>query len=1094
MSDLRLYLLGPLRIEIDRKPVDLPRRKTQAVLAYLALAAGPVRREVLAGLFWPDSAQTQAFAYLRHTLWEIGQALGPGRLISSREETALAPTWVDAQRFTRLLAEWKSTPDRPEGAALEEAVGLYQGDLLARFSLPDCAEFETWLEGQQSALRRDFEQALQALSSACEARGDLDQAAIHARRLISLDPLNEESHRALIGLYARAGRRSAALRAYREAERVLRDELGVEPEPETRALVEQTLAGPRPQPAPPAPPPAAPLSRFAGANLPPQSTPFIGRTMELGEIAYRLADPACRLLTLVGPGGIGKSRLSIQSAAGLTGQFSHGVCFVALAPLHTPDQVIPALAQALGLDMSLASSAYTQVEDYLRAREMLLVLDNMEHLLPAAETLSRLLAAAPGVKMLVTSRQGLTLPEEWVFELGGMSFPSGGSFADAQNYSALALLAATARRVKGGFELTRENLPDAVRICRLVDGIPLGIELAAAWVRILSLREIADEIERSLDILTTQMRTVPERQRSIRAAFESSWNRLVEKDRAAFCSLAVFHGGFTRAAAAQIVGIDLTGLSTLVDQSLVRHAPDGRYDLHELMRKFASEKLDERPDLREAMQTAHRRYYLEELIHMEEPIKGPQQVRVVQSSLKEMENFNAAWSNALQSHDLNAMVRAGPMVFLLFTRQLRMAEAIALLQPTIAWLEETQKEKPDDAQGKLLLGALYCAFSSLTYGQYSTQQVIDFLQRGLGLLEGLPASKLKSFAYLVSNFGRLTLDPVRMEKLFNETYTETQRAGDEWMLALCEMVYGGVVNSTGTGRNLGLLHSALARFERLNDPWGMGLVLNMLSGLHFWDADYPTAKTYAAGALERFREVGERMRITEAQFNLGLIAMSLGEYDEAIRLYSDNLTALVDLGSRATIAAHENSIGYVLFLQGRLAEAEAYYLRARDRYAETDDVNGQAMALNNLGDLERARGNFDGARQLYAGGLALLNPELDHWLVCVCEKNLGKILVDLDRLAEAEEHLARALETAVHIQRTSELPDIFTARARLLARQGQAERAVEMLALSAAHPTTTRVIREEALAVLEELRSALPPETYEAARRRGAALPITAFT
>jgi transcriptional regulator with XRE-family HTH domain len=267
-------------------------------------------------------------------------------------------------------------------------------------------------------------------------------------------------------------------------------------------------------------------------RLPVPPTPLIGREAELAELARLLRDPQCRLLTLVGAGGIGKTRLAIEVAGRHQDRFPDGACFVSLASLNSSAFLVPAIADALGYVFQRQMEPRTQLLNYLSVKQSLLVLDNVEHLLEGVDLFAEMLERAPGVKLLATSRERLNLQGEWVFEIQGLPVPPTDQAGRAEEYSAAALFVQSARRVQAGFELGAEERPPVVRICQMVEGMPLGIELAAAWVSVLTCREIAHEIERGMDFLATTMRDVPERQRSLRAAFDHSWSLLSADSRA----------------------------------------------------------------------------------------------------------------------------------------------------------------------------------------------------------------------------------------------------------------------------------------------------------------------------------------------------------------------------------------------------------------------------------------------------------------------------------------------------------------------------------------------------------------------------------
>ncbi len=326
-------------------------------------------------------------------------------------------------------------------------------------------------------------------------------------------------------------------------------------------------------------------------NLPVQPTPFVGREEELASLARLLADEDLQLITILGPGGMGKTRLALEASQRQSAAFSDGVYFVALAPLTAPEQMPPAIAEAVRFSFYDGGSPREQLIDFLREKQMLLVLDNFEHLLEGTALVAEILQNAPAVRVLATSRERLNLQSETVLLLDGMDFPEWETPEDAAAYSAVRLFLQSAHRMQPDFALSADNIGYVARICRLVQGVPLGIVLAAAWIGMLELSEIASEIERSLDFLESDLRDLPERQRSLRAVFEYSWNLMSEHERDVFMRLSVFRGGFTREAAQEVSGASLKTLMTLVNKSLLRRDPSGRYDVHELLRQYAEARL-----------------------------------------------------------------------------------------------------------------------------------------------------------------------------------------------------------------------------------------------------------------------------------------------------------------------------------------------------------------------------------------------------------------------------------------------------------------------------------------------------------------------
>src|SRR5258708_3509682 len=385
----------------------------------------------------------------------------------------------------------------------------------------------------------------------------------------------------------------------------------------------------------------APLAALR--SLPLQPTPFVGREIELVEIAKRLADPDCRLLTLVGPGGIGKTHLALQAAEQQITNFAHGVHFVALAPASLPGLLASAIAGALETSFYGPETPDIQLLNFLRGKNMLLVLDNFEHLLAATGLLVRLLADVPQLKIFVTSRERLNLTEEWVLPIQGLPFPGKDEANTVETYDAVQLFVQRAQRVQPGFSLA-DDPASVVTICQLVEGMPLALELAATWLRSVSCREIARQIERNLDFLATPLRDVPERHQSLRAVFDHSWSLLVEDEQRVLAVLSVFRGGFDLEAAEQVAAASPSILAGLVDKSLIRLQSSGRYDLHERLRQYVLGKLAEDDEM--IATRRHFEFFLNLATQAEPQIYGPAHEVWVDRLEMERDNLRVAldWS------------------------------------------------------------------------------------------------------------------------------------------------------------------------------------------------------------------------------------------------------------------------------------------------------------------------------------------------------------------------------------------------------------------------------------------------------------------
>lgn len=619
------------RVEFETRTVD-------ALLIYLACHGQPLSRDALAELFWPERTQQQARSNLRVALHRLRQPLAP-YLSITRQTVALnlaAPLTLDIAQFATQLA----------AGQFAAAVALYRGDFLDGFYLDGSPAFEQWMLLERERLRTQAIATYQQLISQASTAGQLDSAIAAAQRLLQLDPLHEPIHRQLMRLLAQAGQRSAALTQYESCRQLLMAELAAPPDDATTVLAEQIRANDfrfaildfrLPMPVADVDNPKSKIQNPKLHNLPPQPTPFIGRTAELVQVANLLANPDCRLLTLLGVGGIGKTRLALEAALHQRSHFADGVCLVPLAPVATAELVPVTIAQNLRIQ-STSSDLKAEIAAYLQPRQLLLVLDNFEHLLAAADLLVYLLQNAAQVKVLVTSRERLNLREEWLLPVTGLAQHAG------LQSEAGELFLRSAQRVQPGFTGS-EQAPAIAAICRQVEGMPLALELAASWVRVMPCTEIAQQIGTNFDFLTTSLRNLPERHRSLRTLFDGSWRLLAPLEQGVLMGLSVFRGGWRLEEAAAVTGTTLATLLGLVDKSLVQVNAQNRFDLHELVRQYAAEQLTASGET-DLMRQHHYAAYLQLFRTGDSHLRGPAAVPWFVRLAAEQDNLRTAlqWS------------------------------------------------------------------------------------------------------------------------------------------------------------------------------------------------------------------------------------------------------------------------------------------------------------------------------------------------------------------------------------------------------------------------------------------------------------------
>ena len=659
MSPLSISLLGLFLLELDNQNITdtLRTAKERALLAYLTVESDRSHtREALAELLWPEKPEGVARTNLRQALLGVRRAIGDRDLakpyLMVDDETIqfnrTQPYWIDTDAFnTHIQNTFTHTHKSLEACLycaqhLQAAVDLYRGDFMDGSLLLDSPAFQEWVVFHREQYLRYLLSALQTLSDYFRLVGKFELAHKYAYRLVSLDPLDESSHRRLMVVLAMSGKRAAALEQFLTCRRILQSELGVAPSIETVTLYDKIKNGEALR---------IDTGTLKRVNLPAQFTPFYGRETELEWLAQSLANPMYRFITIVGPGGIGKTRLALQAAENNSEPFPDGVRYVSLDSIVSPDLIIPSIVQALGFPFRGDAEPKKQLIRFLRPLRTLLVIDSMEYHLDQAGLILEILQQAPGVKFLVTTRQRLHYQAATLLELKGLACPIDVNDPNAVNYPAVRLFLSRAARIQAGFVATEKDLIHIIQICKAVDSLPLAIELAAARLREFSCELIWQELQHNIDILQASMLDIPERHASMRAVFEQSWKPLTGNEKAVFRKLSVFTGKFTLDAAQRIADASLPVLSTLMDKSLLQGDASRGFTLHPLWKQFTGAKLAENREENELTLDLHHDYYLDFLRQHDIELRiGTNKNKTLDELEAQIENIHSAvaWTSSLK--------------------------------------------------------------------------------------------------------------------------------------------------------------------------------------------------------------------------------------------------------------------------------------------------------------------------------------------------------------------------------------------------------------------------------------------------------------
>jgi predicted ATPase/transcriptional regulator with XRE-family HTH domain len=885
--------------------------------------------------------------------------------------------------------------------------------------------------------------------------GDLTFGAWLRHRRRALD-LTREELAVRVGCSISALRKLEAddLRPSKPLAEILASALGIESENRTAFVRFARAATNDDEPSRPIPAASlnpSPVSFTVRFNLPAPATAMIGRETELAEIGDLLRQPETRLVMLTGPGGIGKTRLALATAAEQASRYPHGVWFVNLAPLSAAGGVVSAIADTFKLSGLGVGDPRAALRNYLREKVLLLVLDNFEHVLDAADLVADILASAPGVQILATSRERLRLRIERVYAVGGLSFPVDGERADANTFDAVRMFVAYVRHSHPQYTLAAADTPAVAQICRLAAGMPLGIELAAAWAPTLPVATIAAELAASLDVLETTLRDVPERHRSARAVFDHSWNLLTVEEQALFRQLAVFRGGFTFPAAQQIAGATLGTLARLVDTSLLRAERDGRYDVHELLRQFAEQKLGAEPGAATRTRERHSRFYLEWLRRKEPDLKGPQQLHALDEVECEFENVRSACDWALhweQWERLRKSLRAFSFFMAVRARQL---EAIALLQQVIDTVGAVESTIEESAQS-----------------------------------QGLAAYALTSQSWFFARLGQIDKQVSCLER----SQAAVQQYGTPYEIALHCHLYAS--SRADEEEAQALFARSLAFFRAIGETWDVAFVINGRGNFAFGRGETLKARELYTEALALWQASGELQGTANGLLNLGRVAYALGDYDQSRRLLEESLALQQAVGSKIRTAECLELLGENASAQRQFAAAEA---RFQQQIAILRDLGNRELlswSLSGLGAAVLADRLSDVAG-LLGEALTIAEGCGDRRGLARAHSQLGYLALQQGAFDTARRHWRTAVEAAWRVQDRAHLLvtlDALIGLATLMFQAGDAERAVELLTLVRGAASIDRRTETKAEQVLAELEGQLSPARFAAAQARGRAVEL----
>jgi len=950
---LSLNLLGTPQAQLADKPlVNFISRKVEATLYYLVVTRQTHTRTHLAALFWPEDDEKTSRKNMRDVIFHLRKMVGEHLLIT-RTTLAFnvnAPYELDVDLLETAVSN-KSTD-------LHRAVAAYRNDFLTGFYVNDAPEFDNWTVTQSIHWRNLFMQGLNLLTTHYLEQHQYTEGLAITARLLRAEPWSEQTYQQRMLLFAYNGQRSDALKTYQKCRQVLDEAFGISPMIETTALYDRIRAEEQDGNET-----AAPLH-----NLPREFTPFIGRQSELQALRKMIRNPLYSLVTIMGEGGVGKSRLAKTTAAQLLYDFPDGVWFVPLMGIKAADEAAKcetalalAVVEALELQLQPNTPIIEQAVAQLQKKKLLLVMDNMEKLVDGVGFIMRLLREAKKVKLIVTSRRRLNLQMETVFRLHGLPVPDKNIVKNdpiiyANAHASVQLFSERAHSVEPNFVMTTGNMGAIGDICRLVDGLPLGIELAAALVEQQSCVKIALHIEEGIEILAATMRDLPAHHRTIWALFEYSWALLSERDRLLLAHCSLFAGGFTLEAATAVANAAETGLTDLIDQSLLTRGENGRYAMHPLIQQFAAQKRE--TSLPQEKQ--HAAYYLQFINGKAARLTGKSAKIAIYETQIENANIQQGWRWAVKQADPTLIDEGGRGLYSYY-------QAIALYSEGEQYMQQAITALAIHDPDGLPLGHLYGFAGTFVKLQGRYDEAITLAQQAIACGERHQSPQIIAHARLSwGNCLERQGDYAAAQGQLTQSLSAYRQINDL-------QGESSVLNSLGIiAWRLGNLDEAqqyykacLLGTQTAGDRHFEGLILTNLSILSHSQGDSVAAKEYLIQSLAISHEVGSQQGEIQALSNLAALYLGVGLLDEAVNYFERSLIIAREIKDRHVEAFTLYGLGNVSLIQGDVIAGQRYAEQALSIRQALGEQSSVGESLHLLGWAARMRGDYDQAQQHY---------------------------------------------------------------------------------------------------------------------------------
>jgi len=966
-TNLSVRCFGGLTFELDGCPfMAFETDKSKALLAYLAIESQrELTRRQLASLLWSDDPEERALHNLRQTLLSLRKTLSKVSqsveiILPDRNTISLNPRveiWVDCLAFKaqmqHALSSYQNHAKNGQFHVLilKRCMDLFTGEFLSGFSLNKSYLFEEWLALTGEEYNLLAIKGFTLLSVYHEKRAEYHQAAEYLSRVSALCPWDETVRDRMIRLLGVDHQWSAAKKHYHLLQHYLKNELGVAPTQDSQTLYEQiclaadgkAIITPEYEPVP--------------YNCPSQTTAFVGRAHDLDEVMLWLITSQCRLITLTGLGGIGKTRFALEIAEKSIGIFQDGVFFVSLLPAANASQIVPLIAESMAIKFTDQLSNQKQLLDQLHEKEIMIVLDNFEHLLTddqSTAVLDTLLNGTKAVRLLVTSREVLSLRQERVYLLSGLHYPEAVTLPlqDMPQYDAVDLFVRCASQKKPRFALNEKNYQSIMRICHVLEGLPLGVELAAATLCEQGCNEVAEVYEQNLGALTTRMSNFHPRHRSLHAAFEISWNLLPDKLKQVMARLSFFLDGFTASAASQVAGALPQDLADLTSKSLLRLDDANRYSMHEVIRQLVrAESVAD--DVMQQVEEKHAAYYADFLAALKSSLLTDGQSEALQAIQIEYGNLSLAWQWMVDHGRLDLLEKSMDSLYQYFMIRSLFDEGITWFKRAVGKVEQQYGEN-------LALGELLWRLGAMAYTIRDHSLIFPCLQRSEQILNRLLANEELAYCHIQLGWAYQREKDFARAKIYSDL--------------------------------------SLRYFLDQQDEKGLSETYILAGSIENRQGNYQESRPYFEKAYHACKNTRNAQNLVIVINRLADILCCEGEYEKARELFNEALQLSRQLNDPYHQAILLNNLGTADHLQCNYEQAGAYYEESLAITRKLGDLDGVALALNNLGELATWQKDFERALAYSKEALDIARQVNENWTIIVCLNSLGEIYTGMEML------------------------------------------------------------------------------------------------